>query len=180
MALKIALIRGQFIRTIDYKDLISSEIFEDGSAVTRTVRSSQLGGALVGGIALGGVGAIIGGLSGKKVTDDKVKQITLRITVDNTSSPIHEIGFMNYEAKKSEGYYRSAMARAQHWHGLMEVLIRRADEATVPSTPQLSAQWGNTTPPASVADEIKKLVDLRVAGILTEEEFAQQKARLLS
>jgi hypothetical protein len=31
----------------------------------------------------------------------------------------------------------------------------------------------------SLADEIKKLSDLRDAGILTEEEFTQQKKKLL-
>jgi len=36
-----------------------------------------------------------------------------------------------------------------------------------------------TSSPLLVADEIKKLADLRTAGILTDEEFAQQKARLL-
>jgi hypothetical protein len=34
-------------------------------------------------------------------------------------------------------------------------------------------------PPASVADELAKLVQLRDAGALTDEEFAAQKARLL-
>jgi hypothetical protein len=35
-------------------------------------------------------------------------------------------------------------------------------------------------PPQSVADELTKLVGLRDAGVLTDEEFAAQKARLLS
>ncbi len=34
-------------------------------------------------------------------------------------------------------------------------------------------------PAASLADELKKLADLRDAGILTNDEFAAQKARLL-
>ena len=33
--------------------------------------------------------------------------------------------------------------------------------------------------PQSVADELKKLADLRVAGILSDEEFNAQKAKLL-
>jgi hypothetical protein len=38
-----------------------------------------------------------------------------------------------------------------------------------------------TSPPVtSVADELKKLADLRDAGVLTEEEFAGQKAVLLA
>ena len=33
---------------------------------------------------------------------------------------------------------------------------------------------------SSVADELKKLADLRDAGILSEEEFASQKAKLIA
>jgi hypothetical protein len=33
---------------------------------------------------------------------------------------------------------------------------------------------------ASSADELAKLADLKAKGVLTEEEFAQQKAKLLS
>jgi hypothetical protein len=34
--------------------------------------------------------------------------------------------------------------------------------------------------PLSVADELAKLAQLKEAGVLTEEEFAAQKAKLLS
>lgn len=50
---------------LTYRDILSSEIFENGVTITKTARGNQLGGALIGGLALGGVGAIIGGLSGK-------------------------------------------------------------------------------------------------------------------
>jgi hypothetical protein len=37
------------------------------------------------------------------------------------------------------------------------------------------------TPAAlSVADELQKLAALRIAGVLTDEEFASEKAKLLS
>jgi hypothetical protein len=36
-----------------------------------------------------------------------------------------------------------------------------------------------SAPVASVAEELKKWADLRDAGVLTEEEFADQKAILL-
>lgn len=36
-----------------------------------------------------------------------------------------------------------------------------------------------STPPTSVADELKKLVELRDLGALNEEEFSAQKAKLL-
>jgi hypothetical protein len=36
-----------------------------------------------------------------------------------------------------------------------------------------------STPNALIADELRKLADLRAEGVLTEEEFAAQKTRLL-
>jgi hypothetical protein len=36
------------------------------------------------------------------------------------------------------------------------------------------------TPVIDVADQIRKLADLRAEGLLTEEEFTAQKRRLLS
>lgn len=45
--------------------------------------------------------------------------------------------------------------------------------------PPLSQQVALTRAVVSLADEIKKLSDLRDAGILTDEEFTAQKAKLL-
>mgnify|MGYP001248675071 CR=1 FL=1 len=38
-------------KIVDYKDVLSVEIFEDGATVTKTSRSSQVGGVIVGGLA---------------------------------------------------------------------------------------------------------------------------------
>lgn len=82
-------------RIVFYKDIFSVELFEDGTSVTKTVRSSQIGGAVVGGLVLGGVGAIIGGLSGKTETSGKIKRIDLRLIVNDTNAPLHDVAFMN-------------------------------------------------------------------------------------
>jgi hypothetical protein len=162
-------------RVLAYKDLLSSEIFEDGATVTKTVRSSQLGGALLGGLALGGVGAIIGGLSGKTQTSGKIKKVELRLTVNDTQNPLHDINLLNTETKKDSLFYKQAIQQARHWHGLLEVLIKRTDldDKTEKTNDASKLSSG------SVADELKKLVDLHDAGVLSIEEFQQQKAKLL-
>lgn len=53
---KIGLITLNHIDVIPYNDILSSEIFEDGNTITRSSRTSQLGGALLGGLVLGGGG----------------------------------------------------------------------------------------------------------------------------
>lgn len=49
-----------------YHQIIECELTEDGNTISKTSRASQLGCALVGGLVAGGVGAIVGGLSGSK------------------------------------------------------------------------------------------------------------------
>ncbi len=162
-------------RIISYKDILSVELFEDGTSITKTVRSSQIGGAVVGGLVLGGVGAIIGGLSGKTETSGKIKRVDLRLIVNDTKAPLHDVAFMNVEGKKDGIIYTQAIQQARRWHGIVEVLIKRADaEERLPKIEERLA-----LPAPSVADEIKKLAELHSSGVLTLEEFQQQKMRLL-
>jgi hypothetical protein len=164
-------------RVISHNDLLSSEVFGDGTTITKTVRSSQIGGALVAGLALGGVGAIIGGLSGKTISSTKVSSIVLRLTVNDTNSPIHDVSFLSRETAKGTAEYKEAMQKARHWHGLIEVLIKRAetaDKATVTgrhNSPQIGL--------GSVADELNKLAALRDSGVVTIDEFQRLKSKLL-
>ncbi len=165
---------------LEYRDILSSEIFEDGVTITKTARASQLGGALIGGLALGGVGAIIGGLSGLKTSSDEVNRIDLIITVNRTSNPIHKINFMNVEGKKNGIIYNISMQQARHWHGLLEVLIKRADSEDAAKEGELVEGKQKYLQRGSIADELAKLAVLREQGLLTDEEFNSQKAKLLA
>jgi hypothetical protein len=169
-------------RDIAYADVISCELHEDGIAITKTSRSSQLGGALVGGLVFGGLGAVVGGLSGKRVSADKVRRIDLRLLVNDTASPQFSLCFLDVEAKQGWLIYRQAMERARLWYGIVEVLIKQADQeaaaSTAPPGRPVSAPALSAVP--RVADELKKLAELRAMGVLSEAEFAQQKAKLLA
>jgi hypothetical protein len=168
-------------RPITYKQLIGSEVIEDGQSLTETRRGSQIGGAIVGGVLLGGVGAVIGGLSGKKRTVSEVSRVALRLTIESTSSPVIEIHLLAVKVRKDSVLYTSAHAQAVEWHGRLTALIRRAEREqqqsvqSAPALPPLPAP-----PTASVADELQKLADLKTSGVLTDDEFAAEKRRLLA
>lgn len=161
---------------ITYRDLLSSEIYVDGETVTRTARGSQIGGALIGALAFGGVGAIIGGLSGKTRSAEKVKRVDLRITINDTKRPFHDINFMDVESKKDGWLYKTAMEQARHWHSLIAVLIKMADNEDTLQNADKSEDKNKL----SLADELEKLSVLRDKGILSEQEFSTQKDKLLS
>ena len=176
----ITIHKGQVTqRIVSYKDLISVEIVEDGTTLTKTVRSSQLGGVFVGGLVLGGVGAIIGGLSGTTKTTGKVRRVDLRIVVDDTAKPLHDVAFLASEVAKDNGTYKIALSHAGRWQRVIEVLIRRADQENRDAQMAL-AQTPSASPTSYVADELKKLADLHQNGVLSQDEFNEQKRRLLA
>lgn len=115
-------------KIIGYNDLLAGEIVEDGISVTKTSRSSQVGGALVGGLLLGGAGAIIGGLSGKKTTSKELDSISLRLTINDLNEPILDYRLNNKSFKGDPQYQKSIEELARHWHAVMGILIRRADQ----------------------------------------------------
>jgi len=182
-AKKVVLIKngptGVDLKPIIYRDVLSSEIFVDGETVTKAARASQFGGALIGGLALGGVGAIIGGLSGKTRSSEKVKIIDLRVTVNDIKSPLHDINFMDIEGKKDGIIYKSSMDLARHWHGLITVLIKLADNEDDQNENGKASSKENGGSMSSLADELSKLSDLRDKGVLSDEEFSIQKQKLL-
>jgi len=181
MSKKICLIskQGSSIETriMDYRDILSVELFEDGESVTKTSRSSQLGGALLGGIVFGPLGAVVGGLSGKKISENKVKRLDLRLAVNDTTYPVHDVNFMDIEVKKSSEVYKQAHKKATHWSALIGALIKRADaedKQRVGQGRQTANQEG------TISGKLRELAKLRDDGLLSESEFLSQKAKLLN
>lgn len=171
---------GFIIDYYSYKDLLESQLLEDGVSTTKTSRGSQLGGALLGGILAGGVGAVIGGLSGKSTTTVGVKSIILQIVVNDTTKPILEIPFLyqDTEIEKDTEEYKQALVNATHWHKLVSVLIKQADREDSEVKGAEPVKNGDVAT-HSTSDEIRKLYELFQDGILTEEEFNTQKKKLI-
>lgn len=128
---QVVLIVNETFALLPFSDVIAAEIITDGETVTRVSRSSQVAGMAVGGLLLGGVGAVVGGLSGTRTSTQKIKQVILRITVNNVDYPVHDIGFVEH------GYMGAtpgdlALAEASRWVGLLKVVMfqGRVEERT--------------------------------------------------
>jgi hypothetical protein len=166
--------KGKQTRVYDYKDIYECEILTDGetylkSSTTRTVAGYVIGGAL-GGVA----GAVVGGLSGAKTTKEKIKSIKLSIRVNDNSNPIFIILFLNKEVQKGDTDYNDAIKKAQYWHALISNFIKQANSEE-PVAQQVQTVIHNNI---SVSDELLKLNDLKIKGIITEEEFQIQKKKI--
>lgn len=178
---KVCLIKNineNFNQTLySYKDILSSEILEDGNSITKTARGSQIGGALVGGLVLGPVGLLLGGLTGKKKSINKIHRVDLQIIVNDTANPRHLINFLDMESKKDNYFYKNSIELARQWHAIIKVIIKQADLED--EKDNLSSS-NKTLDPSFISDELKKLAELKNSGILTESEFQQQKRKILN
>ncbi|MEK4532096.1 SHOCT domain-containing protein [Solibacillus sp. FSL K6-1554] len=162
----------------EYRDILESEIIEDGNTVSNTSRTSQIGGAIIGGVLAGGVGAIIGGLSGESTSQQEIKRVDLKIVVDNTTNPVHIINFL-FEPigiKKSSYKYKEASKEITHWHSLISVIIRQAED--IKNTE--ARNENSTVYSTSIVEELRKLSELLSDGAITDSEYNQIKATILS
>ena len=91
---RIALIKDGNISTCTFDDLISCESIIDGDTLTQTNRGSQVVGAIVGGVLLGGIGALAGAVTGTKKQIDKIKDVKVKMLFNNLAEPTHVIEFI--------------------------------------------------------------------------------------
>lgn len=114
-------------KVFSFKEIIESEIIYDDVTVTKTSRSSQIGGAVVGGLVAGGVGAIIGGLSANTKSINKIKKVSLKLMVDSTVNPNHKITLFEnpVELDKDDIRILPSLKDAEDWHSIFKVIINR-------------------------------------------------------
>ncbi|WP_455715442.1 SHOCT domain-containing protein [Anaerosporobacter sp.] len=152
----------------DYSDIVQFELLENGNTVTK----GGLGRALVGGAMFGGVGAVVGGATGKKRTKSHINSLRIKITTKDIDNPTIYINLINTDTKTDSIYYRSIYHSAQEILSLLSIMQEESKENNNVLT--------NNMIISSDADEILKLSELKDKGILTEEEFQIKKKQILN
>ncbi|MDO8374957.1 MAG: hypothetical protein Q7K57_57585 [Burkholderiaceae bacterium] len=165
---KVGLIRFGYRTVISFAELVSSEVCVDSETVVKTGRVGQLGAALVGGVVLGGIGALIGAMGASKKQANNIRAVELKVLTTDAKRPIHTVTFFDGKAPYSA---ERALKAASHWHDLISVAIRETHIATE----QATAGKGKGLP-----NELEKLWHLKTVGALSEVEYQAAKARLLS
>lgn len=148
-----------------YKNLLSFELLEDGLSV----KKGGVGRAVAGGMLFGGVGAIVGGVTGK--TTEVCTSLKIQITLKNAHTDTAKITFVNVETKKTSSYYRLSKENAQQCLAALQLI---ADENEVEDNIVSTAAQQ-----LSPADEIMKYKNLLDIGVITQQEFDAKKRQLL-
>ena len=88
----------------NFDDLVSYELLEDDSIVT----SGGVGQALIGGALFGGVGAIAGGITGKRIQKKRVESLYIKVTLNTFDHPCLLIPLITKPLKKNTKEYQNA------------------------------------------------------------------------
>lgn len=173
---KVAYISKEGTKVFSFEDIISVELLESGVTVSKKSTSRTIGGALVGGVLAGGAGMVVGGLSGSSRERRKVSSIIVKVTLRDVSNPsVNIVCFENYKLppySDDDGMYLF-YGPAQEIVDTLNVIIDKVDGRST------QAQKADTAPSNSLSDEIAKLHKMLTDGIITEEEFAKMKEKLL-
>lgn len=171
-------------KILNYSDIINVTYEEDGNTLFSKSMKRTVGGALVGGALLGGAGVIVGGLSGDTSQNKKVQSMNIKILVRSTITPSVNLPInlkgesFNTKDETSKKTYSDRIKEANAIKDLISVIIDNSNQQTVTiPTPQKIEDRKLKT---GVADELVKLAQLRDSGILSEEEFQEQKKKLLN
>ena len=161
---RIPVRKGVNPRLYSYNDIVDFELNEDG----HTVSSGGLGRAVAGGLLFGGVGAVVGGVTGGKKAKGITTNLFINVIVKDNSATNINLTLINKPLKKGSLLERAAQNNARDIIAKLTLITKSInDEKTdKPST-------------TSGVDEIMKYKELLDKGILTQEEFDAKKKQLL-
>lgn len=160
----------QNYRKIPYEKVLRVEISVNGKVIYE--KENAVGRALVGGALFGAAGAIVGSTSATTSATTE-ETANLRILVDNIENPSIVISGLDVN-------------KAENVKDIIDVVLNRFQKERV----QLDVQDSESKISSKIQNEcantndlyaqLEKLGQLKEKGILTEEEFKQQKEKILN
>ncbi|MCF5855565.1 SHOCT domain-containing protein [Aeromonas veronii] len=159
-------------KIIQGEQVIGVKVHETAGATrTKTKGGSQLGRAVIGGVMLGGVGALLGGLTAKKISTGTLAGIEVLISTTDQDFQLVTITLLASEHRADSSVVAHARRVAEIWVARVETLIKQCGSNAVAAAKMNGG---------SVADELGKLVWLRDRGEITQQEFELLKGQLLA
>ena len=164
----------------NYADILEVSYEENGNQLYTKSAGRAVGGAIVGGVLMGGAGAVVGGLSGASKQNKVIKNMNIKILLRSTTRTSCVLHFMDIDRdlktkdETDRTLYETYVKRANQAKDILSIIIDNAKQTTAHI-----AQYAVAPNSNSVADELTKLAKLKADGILTEAEFQAQKSKLL-
>ena len=167
-------------KILPFGQLVSYELCRDGSSIV----SGNAGGALVGGLLFGAVGAVAGA-AGPRNVDKYCSE--LYISIVDKAAQRYRIPLVTERISENSADYRVAIERARDMLSILDAVSAGSKEMKTSEQPSERAIHAIETPqPVSegLSDEtvraLKNYKELLDSGIITQEEFDNKKHELLN
>lgn len=102
----------------DFSDLLSYDLMEDDAIIT----SGGVGQALVGGALFGGLGAVAGSLTGKRVQKKRIESLYIKATLNSFNNPCVLIPLITKPTKTNSKEYQNAFEEAHKILSILDVI----------------------------------------------------------
>ena len=168
---------------LKYSDIIEVSYEENSTKLYSKSAMRTVGGAVVGSALMGGAGAIVGGMSGDLKSNLEIKTMQIKLLLRDTKRTSLVLEFKDFDGvlktkeTAAQKLYEKFLENAKLAKDTLSIII---DKAKTSAAPVQQVEQISSVSPSGVADELAKLAQLKAAGILTEEEFNAQKAKLLN
>lgn len=183
-AKKIALGKNDALSVCDFSQIIQVDVLRNDNTVTSTNKSSLATRAVVGGILLGGVGALVGAVTAKSYASQELSKISLRVITESGSHSVMFLDLKNSQRAGLDSIRSSTSGDADKFYGLVLKAMKGMTTTQRDSTPHLAISSLIATRaaalPVSVASEIEKLWQLKESGAMSVDEYEQAKRSALS
>ena len=152
------------LKIISFESLLDCEVIEDNS----TIRYGGISRAVVGGMIAGNTGAIIGASTSKSKT--VTSNLSIKIIISDTTNPLILIPLITSDTNRNGEKYKHLLNIAQEVHSTIISIIKTSN----------SSFASNDTDFSNFSKQLKALAELNKSGIISDEEFQEKKADLLS
>lgn len=158
---------GLSLSTIfSFDEIIDFELLENGESLVK----GGLGRAVVGGALLGGVGAVVGGVTGGKKSKSICNDMKIRIALKDYYNENIYITLIKSETKVKSFTYKIAFKEAQEILTILNNAVENTSDSETSTNSVVCDPY----------EELKKCKELLDMGIISNDEFEQKKKQLLN
>lgn len=111
------------IKLFNFEDIIETKVITQSDTLTSTSIGSIATRGIIGGIVSGGLGAIIGGVTAKQNSTQKIKELTLEFVVDDLLNPRYTLTFYKSELPLKQS--SPIIEKTETWYRIFSVIINR-------------------------------------------------------
>jgi hypothetical protein len=114
------------VKIFNFKDIVEAKVITEKETLVNTSLGSIVTRGAIGTILFGGLGGIVGGVTAKTNSTQKVKELTLEIVVDDLLYPRHTVTFYKKDIPINNS--NTIINEIEDWYRTFSIIIKRNNQ----------------------------------------------------